>query len=105
MIDRRQKINIGTLNALYGGLLPEKRREILMLYYDMDISLSEIAAQFSMTRQGVRDAVIKAEEFLLRTEEKLGLLEKTKRIDKILTDTEPSDIKSLHNKIMSVLWE
>ena len=40
----------------------------------MKIYFSEIAEHLSITRQGVRDAVLKAENILRDTESKLGLI-------------------------------
>jgi predicted DNA-binding protein YlxM (UPF0122 family) len=46
------------------------------MYYNEDLSLSEIADQIGISRQGVRDLIKKAEEELLFLEEKLGLARK-----------------------------
>lgn len=58
----------------YGELLTEKQKEAFDLYYNEDLSLSEISEHLSITRQGVRDAVMKSENILRETEEKLGLM-------------------------------
>ena len=65
---------IGMLSDLYGGLLTGRQREILDLYYNDDLSLSEVSEECGITRQGVREALKKAEEQLLLYEEQLGLL-------------------------------
>ena len=41
----------------YGPVLTQRQRDILTEYYDEDLSLSEIAENFGITRQGVRDAI------------------------------------------------
>ena len=46
------------------------------MYYNEDFSLSEIAEQISISRQGVRDIIKKTEEDLIFYEEKLGLAKK-----------------------------
>jgi len=58
----------------YGGLLSERQRELCESYYNEDLSLSEIAANTGITRQGVRDSLRKAEEILQSAEESLGFL-------------------------------
>jgi predicted DNA-binding protein YlxM (UPF0122 family) len=58
----------------YGDLLSEHRREIFELYYSEDLSLSEIAENTGISRQGVRESIKKTESELLRWEEKLGLV-------------------------------
>ncbi len=58
----------------YGDLLTEKQREYYDLYYNEDLSLSEIAENVGITRQGVHDIVARAETCLLETERKTGLI-------------------------------
>ena len=69
-------LNIGFLLDFYGDILRDRRREALDLYYNNDMSLSEIAEEMQISRQGVRDLIKKAEEELLFYEEKLGLAKK-----------------------------
>ncbi|MBQ7847547.1 MAG: DNA-binding protein, partial [Clostridia bacterium] len=38
----------------YGELLTERQRELADLYYNDDLSLSEVAEECGITRQGVR---------------------------------------------------
>ena len=56
-----------------GQILSEKKRSVMEMYYNEDLSLSEIAEQIGISRQGVRDIVKKTEEELFFWEEKLGL--------------------------------
>lgn len=58
----------------FGDLLPEKQREYFDLYYNDDLSLSEIAEITGISRQGVRDGLKKAETALLEYEEKTGVV-------------------------------
>ncbi len=58
----------------YGELLTEKQREYFDLYYNDDLSLGEIADAVGITRQGVRDMILRAEATLRDTEGKLGLV-------------------------------
>ncbi len=60
----------------YGQLLTAKQQEMLKLYYEDNYSLSEIADEFGISRQGVHDAVRKSEKSLHEYENKLGLVEK-----------------------------
>ena len=57
----------------YGDMLTEKQHAFLNYYYNEDLSLSEIAANEGITRQGVRDAIKRAEVQLNEMEMKLGL--------------------------------
>ena len=63
----------------FGDLLTEKQREYFDLYYNEDLSLSEIAGNVGITRQGVRDAIKRAETQLFDMEKKLGIAERAKR--------------------------
>ncbi len=70
---KSKDLSLGFLFDFYGELLSEQRKNVFDLYYNEDLSLSEIAEQVGITRQGVRDTVKKAEKQLLDFEEKLGL--------------------------------
>ncbi|MBQ9938210.1 MAG: DNA-binding protein, partial [Oscillospiraceae bacterium] len=60
--------------------------ECFELYYSEDLSLAEIAEHTGITRQGVRDSIKHAEAALLEMEEKLGLLEKSQRLQEGRTE-------------------
>lgn len=59
---------------LYGDLLTDKQRECYDLHCNEDLSLSEIAEQLSISRQGVWDNIRRAEASLRQIEEKTGLI-------------------------------
>lgn len=69
-------ILLGKLASIYGGLLTDKQKDALELYYNCDMSLAEIGDELSISRQGVRDTVTRAEKTLIEAEEKLGFLKK-----------------------------
>ena len=73
-----KNLNIGFLLDFYGELLSDRKRTVMEMYYNEDFSLSEIAEQISISRQGVRDIIKKSEEELAFYEEKLGLAKKLK---------------------------
>ena len=56
----------------YGPVLTQRQRDILTEYYNEDLSLSEIAENFGITRQGVRDAIKHGEATLREMEDKIG---------------------------------
>ena len=45
----------GRLLDLYGPLLTEKQRRCMEMYFDMDLSLSEIGEELHISRQGAYD--------------------------------------------------
>ncbi len=65
-------LNICILLDFYSSLLSPKQAEMMEQYYNDDLSLSEIAEEMSISRQGVRDAIKKAEAILLTAEKDLG---------------------------------
>ena len=71
MEDRRAYIS--QLYDCYSGVLSERKREALDLYYNDDLSLAEIAQNEGITRQGVRDSIKRGEAQLFEMEERLGL--------------------------------
>ena len=68
------------LYDFYGALLKEKNIEVFEDYVFNDMSLSEIAAEQGMTRQGVRDIVVRCRQKLVDYENRLGLVKSFKEI-------------------------
>ena len=60
----------------YGNLLKENQATIIDMYYNLDYSLSEIAEEMSISRQGVHDALKRAEKNLTEYEQKIKLHDK-----------------------------
>ena len=58
----------------YGELLTERQRSCYELHVNEDLSLSEIAEQCGISRQGVWDNIRRAEQALREIEEKTGLV-------------------------------
>ncbi len=67
-------VELTLLFDFFGELLPAKQREYFDLYYNEDLSLSEIAENAGISRQGVRDALVHGERALRAYEEKTGVL-------------------------------
>jgi len=62
------------LYDFYGSLLNEAQNEVMALYHEDNLSLSEIAEELGQTRQAVHYTLRKAEKALEAYEEKLGLV-------------------------------
>lgn len=71
-----ERVKIGLLLDLYGNILTEKQKQTMDLYFQQDYSLSEISEQLSITRQAVRDSLLRAETTLYDTDARLGLLDR-----------------------------
>ena len=77
---KSQAYRMTMLFDFYGDVLTDRQKEFYDLYYNEDLSLSEIAAHSGITRQGVRDSIKRAESVLLDLEERLGLARKFRQI-------------------------
>ena len=58
----------------YGDLLTDKQKDIFDYRYNDDLSLAEIAEILGISRQGVRDALVRSEEIMRGFEEKCGFI-------------------------------
>jgi len=81
-----RNVELSLLLSWYGAFLTERQRTLLELHVDEDLSLSEIAERESISRQGVHDALRRAEEQLLEMEEKLGLERRTNALREGLSE-------------------
>ena len=81
-----KKVKLSILLEIYGKLLTEKQLEILTDYYNNDLSLSEIAENNCITRQAVLDNIKKGENKLFEIEEKLLIMEKMLKQEKVLQE-------------------
>ncbi|MGN1098806.1 MAG: YlxM family DNA-binding protein [Christensenellales bacterium] len=107
-MDIEKKINIGTLYRIYGAFLTENQRAVTEMYFNMDMSLQEISEQRGISRQGVRDALLRAEEQLTEYESKLNLSAKFTRLSEGLEQVmrrAPEELKPELEKIAAILEE
>ena len=73
---KNQTFRMTMLFDFYGELLTERQKEFYELYYDEDLSLSEIAENYGISRQGVRDVIVRAENYMTEIEDKTGLIKR-----------------------------
>ena len=71
---KNQAYRMAMLYDFYGDLLTDRQKEFYDLYYNEDLSLAEIAENYGITRQGVRDVIVRAEAYLTEIEDKTGLI-------------------------------
>ena len=81
-----KNMNISFLLDFYGEMLSEKQRGILDLYYNEDLSLAEIAENYGISRQGVRDVIVRAEGIMTEMEDKTGIIKRFHKMQKALTE-------------------
>ena len=61
---KSQAYRMAMLFDFYGDMLTDRQKEFYDLYYNEDLSLGEIAENYNITRQGVRDVIVRAEAIL-----------------------------------------
>ena len=113
-------VEIALLFSFYGKMLTDRQADTVDLYYNEDLSLSEVGAELGISRQGVRDNLKRAEAILYDTEERLGLVKrflgikkKLSQIDEIIAEIEASPesrelsvkIKKRINSILTIVGE
>lgn len=72
------------LYDFYGQLLSRRQQEVMALYHEENLSLSEIAEEFGISRQAVHDTLKKAEQALADYEAKLGLVRTLQRSEAVI---------------------
>ena len=75
---------LASLYDAYGNLLKDGQRDIFEAYVLDNLSLSEIAEEQGMTRQGVYDTINRTRKKLREYDEKLGLRKRSKEMDDIV---------------------
>lgn len=78
----------GLLYDFYGALLTPKQAALMELYFGQDLSLGEIAEEEGITRQAVRDHLLRAERQLMAFEEALGLMQRAVETEEIVHEIE-----------------
>ncbi len=76
-------VQIGLLLDYYESVISKKQFDALDMYYNKDMSLSEIGENLGITRQGVYEILKRGEEKLFYLEEKLHCYELTKTCEEL----------------------
>ena len=94
-------LKIGALLDIYGPFLSEKQRSLCEHYYFEDLSLSEIAENEGITRQGVRDIIHRAVLQIEKFESECHFQKKFSNLKKLCEDTKKNGelIKSAVNDL------
>ena len=61
---KSQAYRMAMLFDFYGDMLTDRQKEFYDLYYNEDLSLGEVAENYNITRQGVRDVIVRADQAL-----------------------------------------
>ena len=71
---KNQTYRMTMLFDFYGEILTQRQKEFFDLYYNEDLSSGEIAENCGISRQGVRDVIVRAEATMQEIEDKTGLI-------------------------------
>ncbi len=97
----------GMLYDFYGDLLTQHQKKLYEDAIFNDLSLSEIADEQGISRQGVHDLIRRCDKILADYETKLHLVEKFSKIKQNIQQinrlTDDEQIKRLSNEIMEEL--
>ena len=95
------KIQLSEMLAVYGEMLTGKQREALTMYCDCDCSLAEIASEVGISRQGVRDAIVKGEATLTKLEDALHLAELYKQLSRSVDSGDTQELYAIAKRYVS----
>ena len=90
---------VSALLDVYGEALSQKQKNLAEYYYNDDLSLSEIAENEGITRQGVNDLIKRAVTELHSLEEKYGYCESLLKLKKLSEKVRQGD----NSKISEIL--
>lgn len=94
-----KKYELSLLFDYYGVLLKENHRDIFRAYVSDDMSLSEIACELGITRQGVHDSIKRSTKNLQDYENRLCLIANRTKvnncINEIISRLTDSDVDEL----------
>ncbi len=102
-------VEVSMLLEIYSKLLTEKQSDVLNYYYNEDLSLSEIAEKYKISRQAVEDIIKKGENRLFDYEEKLSIMKKKQineqQIQLVLAELSKIRDNSSDRKVEKILTE
>lgn len=87
-IEFEQRMRLVRLYDIYGGLLTERQQKYMEMHFCNDLSLSEIADEYGVSRQAIYDLLRRTEQILEKYESKLRLLQRDKENNELLLHAE-----------------
>ena len=105
-MEKKDKLYMSIYNDYYSGLLTEYQSQLISMYYDEDLSLLEMGERLSISPQGVRDALKRAEKTLEELEAKLHLVKKSEAtkslLEKLSSKVDDNDKKEI-DEVLNLL--
>ena len=103
-------LQLTLLYDFYGELLTKRQQEVYHLYYNEDLSLTEIGEMRGISRQAVWDMIRHADAAMKQIEEKTGLIGRflhtkteLENVVSVLKQAEPSEAVSQAEEKLAAL--
>ena len=87
-----ERVQIAILSKYYGKLLTDRQQDILKMYVDNNLSLSEVSEELNISRQAVKDALDNSMQTLKNMEEKLHFIVRDDNIKKQIEENQAIDM-------------
>ncbi len=83
-----QRMRLVRLYDIYGGLLTDRQQKCMEMHFYNDLSLSEIADEYSVSRQAIYDLLRRAEQLLEKYENRLKLFARNQENNELILHAE-----------------
>ena len=104
MMDELERVlYVNNLFQLYGNLLSNVQKEIILDYYEYNLSLSEIAENRNTSRSAVEDALKKGVKKLEQIEEELKINQRNNELRKLVEKIKSTSDENKKNQLLNEL--
>lgn len=90
------------LYDIYGSLLTEKQKTYFEEYYFKNLSLSELASIYNISRNAIHKQLKETINKLENYEEKLNIVKKNKMLEELLANISDEEIKRKLQEVISL---
>lgn len=91
-MDINERVKIAILVKYYGNILTDRQSNIINMYVDNNLSLSEVSEELNISRQAVKDGLDNAINSLENIENKLHFIARDDKIKQLIENKLPSQI-------------
>ena len=90
------------LYDIYGSLLTEKQRDYFEEYYFKNLSLSELANKYNISRNAIHKQIKETIKRLENYEDNLHLAKKNEMLENIITNISDEELKRKLQEVISL---
>lgn len=105
MEDFNRFLYVNDLLSYYGNFLTEKQLDIMKQYYQLNLSLQEIAENLTISRAAVSDTMKKALQHLENFEKNLQLIDRAKKLTILIEKLEESKLSDDQISLINAIKE